>query len=125
MKTEIKTVKAPSAPGLLSQAVRVGKLIYTAGYIPVTNDWKLVEGSVEAQLEVIIKDITEVLHAGGAGIKDVVKVTIYLTDMTMLPELNKYYSRHFGEVLPAREVVGVAALPLGAKMEMSVIAVKS
>lgn len=124
MKKEIKTDFAQSAKGLLSQAFEVNGLIFTSGFIHLSADGKLVEGSVEIQFKQVMKNINEVLKAANADISDIVKVTLYVTDIDILPELNEIYTTYFSEPMPAREAVCVKALPLGARIEMSVVAKK-
>jgi 2-iminobutanoate/2-iminopropanoate deaminase len=122
MKKEIKTSKAQSAPGLLSQALEVNGFIFTAGFIHVTPDGKMVKGSTEKKFKQVMKNIEEVLKKAGASMDDIIKATIYVTDMSSLPELNKHYVTYFNEPYPVREAVCVKELPLGAEIEISVVA---
>jgi 2-iminobutanoate/2-iminopropanoate deaminase len=125
MKQEVKTDTAQSAKGLLSQALIVDGFIYTAGFIHLTPDGKLVEDSTEDKLRQVMKNIEEVLKAADADFNDIIKVTIYVTDISIMPDLNKLYVIHFKEPFPVREAVCVKELPLGASIEISVIAKKS
>lgn len=122
MKKEVKTDKAQSAKGLLSQALIVGNMVYTAGFIHITPAGEMVEGSVGEMFTQVIKNIDEVLRAAGSELNNIVKATIYVTDMSMLKELNEYYVKYFEDPMPVREAVCVKELPLGAKIEISVIA---
>lgn len=124
MKKQIKTDLAQSAPQLLSQAIEVNGFIFTSGFIHLTPDGKLVEGSTEDKFKQVMKNIEEVLKAGEADLNDIVKVTIYVTDISILPELNKLYIPYFKEPYPVREAVCVKELPLGANIEISVVATK-
>ena len=124
MKQEVKTDKAQSARGLLSQALISGDFIFSAGFIHVTPDGKMVEGSTEDKLRQVMTNIKEVLKAAGAKLDDVIKATIYVTDMRIMPDLNKHYVSYFKEPYPVREAVCVKELPLGASIEISVIAVR-
>lgn len=124
MKQEIKTPNAQSAPGLLSQAIVVGDFIYTAGFIHMTPDGKVIDGTPEEKLSQVMLNIQTVLEAAGATLSDVVKVTLYVTDISILPTLNKHYVTYFSEPFPVREAICVKALPLGASIEMSVVAYK-
>lgn len=124
MKQEIKTPNAQSAPGLLSQAIVVGDFIYTAGFIHMTPDGKVIDGTPEEKLSQVMLNIQTVLEAAGATLSDVVKVTLYVTDISILPTLNKHYVTYFNEPFPVREAICVKALPLGASIEMSVVAYK-
>jgi len=124
MKQEVKTDKAQSAKGLLSQAIVSNGLIFTAGFIHITADGKMVEGSTEDKLKQVMTNIKEVLKEAGAKMDDIIKATIYVTDMKILPEFNKLYVTYFKEPYPVREAVCVKELPLGASIEISVIARK-
>ncbi|MFZ1720993.1 MAG: Rid family detoxifying hydrolase [Microgenomates group bacterium] len=121
---EIKTDKAQSAVGLLSQAIEVNGLIFTARFIHVKPDGSMVNGPTEDKLKQIMTNINEVLKAGGSSLNDIVKATIYVTDMSILGDFNKLYATYFSAPLPAREAVCVKELPLGASIEVSVIARK-
>lgn len=122
MKKEVKTDKAQSAKGLLSQALVVGDFIFTAGFIHMTPDGKIVDGSTEVKFRQVMTNIEEVLKATGAELNDIVKATIYVTDMSIVPDLNKIYVTYFKEPFPVREAVCVKELPLGASIEISVVA---
>ncbi len=125
MKEVIKTDKAPAAVGPYSQAVRVGNTLYAAGQValdPATG--KVVEGDVSAQATQCLKNVQAVLDAAGYAITDVVKVTVFITNMADFPLVNEEYKKVFKEPYPARSCVGVASLPLGVQVEIEVIAVK-
>lgn len=121
---QISTNKAQSAKGLLSQAIVFNDLIFTSGFIHMDANGKMINGSVEEMFNQVIQNIKEVLIAGGSNLSNVLKVTIYVTDMAILPELNTHYVKHFADPMPAREAVCVKELPLGAKIEISVVARK-
>lgn len=122
MKREIKTDNAQSAPGLLSQALVSNGFIFTSGFIHITPDGKLVEGSTEDKFKQVMKNIEETLKAADVDMNDVVKVTIYVTDISILSDLNKLYVTYFSEPFPVREAVSVKELPLGASIEISIVA---
>lgn len=124
MKEEIKTSNAYGSPGLLSQALVVNGFIYTSGYIHITPDGKVIDGSIEDKVKLIMKNLEEVLKAAGSELNDIIKATIYVTDMTIVPDLNKVYTTYFTDPLPVREAVCVKELPLGANIEISVVALK-
>lgn len=124
MKQEVKTDKAQSAKGLLSQALISGDFIFTAGFIHMTPGGKMIEGSTEDKLRQVMSNIKEVLKAAGADMNDILKATIYVTDMAILGNINKLYITYFQEPYPVREAVCVKELPLGASIEISVIARK-
>lgn len=125
MKTKIETTESPAAPGLLSQAVISNRTIYVAGQIHNTSDGKLIEGSTEEKAHQVMKNLDAILKAAGADFGNVVKVNVYVTDISEMPKLNEVYKTYFTkEPLPVREAVCVKALPLGASIEMSLIASK-
>jgi 2-iminobutanoate/2-iminopropanoate deaminase len=122
-KQIIHTDQAPAAVGPYSQAVQAGNFIYTAGQIgldPATG--KLVAGDVAAQAEQVVRNLTAVLAAGGSSLAQVVKTTVFLTDMADFQAMNEVYGRYFPSPYPARSTVAVAGLPLGARVEIEVVA---
>ena len=127
-KKIIQTDKAPAAVGPYSQAVRVGKLIYTAGQIPLNPaDGTIVtadEKPTAVQTEQVLKNLTAVVEAAGSSLKNVVKVTVFLQDMGDFAEMNEVYARYFPKNPPARSAVEVAALPLGVRVEMEAVALR-
>lgn len=122
MKQQISTQDAPSAPAFLSQAIVSNGLIFVAGQIHSEVGNSLVGETVEEKLAQIMKNISAILAAADVTLDNVVKVTIYVTDMSVMPDLNKAYPSYFKEPYPAREAVCVKELPLGASIEISVIA---
>ena len=109
--------------GPFSPAVRDGDRVYTSGQVaqdPATG--KLIEGSVAAQTEQIFHNIKVILEAAGKSLADVVKVNVYLMDIKRFAEMNEVYARQFVAPYPARTTIGVAALPLGAEVEIEMIA---
>ncbi len=125
MKIKIETPEAPAAPGLLSQAVVNDGVIYVAGQIHSTSDGKLIEGSTEEKAHQVMKNLAAILKAAGVNFSNVLKVNVYVTDISELSKLNEVYKTYFtAEPLPVREAVCVKALPLGASIEISLIATK-
>src|SRR3990167_3135904 len=125
MKRKVETSKAPSAPGLLSQAVVSDGLIFVAGQIHNKPDGTMIESSTEDKVHQIMKNLQAILNEANADLRDVVKVNVYVTDIAELPKLNEVYKTYFTqEPLPVREAVCVKALPIGASIEMSLIASK-
>jgi len=112
----------PRAQSMMSQAIVSGGTIYVAGQIHADLEWKLVGETVVEKVEQIMKNISAILEATNSSLENVIKVVIYLTDMEQLKELNDVYPKYFTEPYPVREAVGVSALPLGASIEISVIA---
>ena len=126
MKTIIQTGDAPDAIGPYSQGVRAraSDFLFLSGQIgldPKTGE--LVPGGIEVQTERVLRNLEGVLLAGGGSLDQVVKTTIYLTNMDEFPRVNKVYGRFFGESLPARATVGVSSLPKGALVEVEALAV--
>lgn len=122
MKTEIVVKNAPPATGPFSRAIRANGFIYTSGVIHLTKEGKLLEGTLKEQVHQIMKNQQAILKSAGATFADVVKATIYVTDMSVYGDINEIYGSYFKDPFPAREVVCVKALPLGAAVEISLVA---
>jgi 2-iminobutanoate/2-iminopropanoate deaminase len=123
MKTIIHSDDAPKAVGPYSQAVRTGNLLFTAGQVPLDPaTGTLVDGDIKAQAEQAMKNLHAVLAAAGTGFEHVVKTTIYLTDIADYAGLNEVYGRYITTDYPARSAFAVRALPLGAKVEIEMVA---
>jgi reactive intermediate/imine deaminase len=124
-KQIIATDKAPAAVGPYSQAVRVGDLIYTAGQLGIVPGTKEFAGpDIEAQTRQALENLKAVLEAGGSCLEHVVKTTVFLQDIGEFARMNAVYAEFFPaeEEPPARATLQVAALPLGARIEIEVIA---
>jgi len=125
MKREVIATKtAPAAIGPYSQAIRVGHFVFTAGQLafdPAIG--KLVEGGIEEQTRQALRNIAAVLEAAGSSLDKVVKTTVFLKDMGDFKAMNGVYATFFANQPPARSTVEVAALPLGALVEIDAIAV--
>ena len=120
----IATDEAPKAIGPYSQAIKAGNLVYTSGQIaldPATGN--LIEGDFAAQARRVFENLTAVLTAAGAGFNNVIKATVYLTDLANFTTLNEIYASYFGETKPARTTVGVSQLPKGGLVEIDLVAV--
>lgn len=123
-KEIISTKEAPAAVGPYSQAVKVGNLVYTAGQIPLDPaTGKLVQGDIAAQTDRVMQNLNAVLTAAGSSLDNVVKTTIFLTDMGHYRAVNEVYGRYMAANPPARSAIQVAALPLGALIEIEMVAV--
>lgn len=123
MKKVISTVNAPKAIGPYSQAIEAGGFIFVSGQIPLipaTGD--LVEGSVEVQTARVLENLKAILDAAGSTLENVVKTTVYLTNMEDFTKVNGIYGQYFQENPPARVCVEVSKLPKGALVEIDVIA---
>ena len=126
MKTKVLTENAPQ-PGNNphSQAIIANNFVFTQGVIYLTTEGKLLGGSIEEQIHQIMKNLQAILEAAGVSFAEVVKTTIYLTDMGLYKTVNEIYGSYMGDPYPARETICVKELPLGAKVEISMIAIKS
>lgn len=122
--TPINASDAPSAAASYSHAMKAGQFIYLSGQIALTTDNKLVQGSITDKAEQVIQNIKTVLAASNSSLERVVKVNIFLTDINDFAEFNKVYAKYFNDHKPARSCVAVAALPLGADLEIEVVAVE-
>ena len=121
-KQIISTPLAPAAIGTYSQAVRVGGTIWVSGQIPLDPATKeLVQGDMEAQVRRVFKNLKAIVVAAGAGLDDVVKVTVFLVDLSHFALVNRVMAEYFREPYPARAAVGVASLPRGAQVEVECI----
>jgi 2-iminobutanoate/2-iminopropanoate deaminase len=123
-KEIISTKEAPAAVGPYAQAVKVGNLVYTAGQIPLDPaTGKLVEGDISVQTDRVMQNLNAVLTAAGSSLDNVVKTTIFLTDMGHYRAVNEVYGRYMAANPPARSAIQVAALPLGALIEIEMVAI--
>ncbi|MDQ6974862.1 MAG: RidA family protein [Mariprofundaceae bacterium] len=119
----IHSEHAPKAVGPYSQAIAHDGILYASGQIgllPETS--QMIEGGVEAQAKQVTQNLSAVLEASGGSVNDIIKVTIFLLDMNDFPRVNAIYAAWLGEHRPARATVAVLALPLGAQVEMDLIA---
>lgn len=121
---EIRTEAAPAPVGPYSQAIRAQGLIFASGQIPLDpKTGELVGGEIEDEARQVLANLRAVLEAAGSDLDRVVKATVYLTDLSLFPRVNAVYAEAFErEPAPARVTVGVASLPLGARVEIDAIA---
>ena len=123
MKKIIESPNSPEAIGPYSQGVRAGDFLYVSGQIALDRkSGELKLKTIAEEVECVLKNLCSVLDAGGASPKDVVKCSIFLSDMGLFSQVNTYYSQVFGEFSPARETVEVSGLPKGVRVEISAIA---
>ncbi len=123
-KRVIQTDQAPAAIGPYSQAVRVGDFLYTSGQIALDpQSGEFLSGEIEQETERTIENISAILTAGGLSLDNVIKTTVYLTDLSHFARMNHIYEKYFSGNKPARACVQVAALPKGAKVEIEAIAI--
>ena len=120
----ISTKEAPQAIGTYSQAVKIENTVYLSGQIPlVPETMQLVGGDMRAQITRVFDNLGAVAGAAGGTLNDVVKLNVYLTDLSHFPLVNEIMARYFREPFPARAAVGVAALPKDAAVEMDAVMV--
>ena len=124
MKRVVFAPGAPTPVGPYSQAIVAGGFVFASGQIPLDPaTGKLVEGEIEAQAARVLDNLRAVLEAAGSSLDRVVRASVYLVDLAVFPRMNAVYGRYFtAEPKPARTTVQVAALPLGAQVEIDVIA---
>ena len=118
----ISTDNAPEAIGTYSQAVQTGHTVYLSGQIPlVPQTMELIEGDIKAQISRVFDNLSAVATASGGSLANIVKLNIYLTDLSNFPVVNEVMATYFDEPYPARAAIGVSELPKGAKVEMDAI----
>jgi len=123
-KSIIQTDQAPEAIGTYSQAVKVADTVYLSGQIPLDPaTMTLVDGDIEQQIKRVFDNLVAVCEAAGGTLQDIVKLNIFLTDLSHFATVNEIMATYFQTPYPARAAVGVAALPKGAQVEMDGIMV--
>tara|TARA_Y100000814_G_scaffold183440_1_gene134145 strand:+ start:112 stop:492 length:381 start_codon:yes stop_codon:yes gene_type:complete len=118
----IKTNDAPQAIGVYSQGIKVDNLVFTSGQIPLTPNGELIKGNFESECRQVIGNIEAVLKASDCKLSDIIKLTVFLTDLSLFPQLNEVFKEFFIEEPPARSAVEVSGLPMGVRVEMEAIA---
>ena len=118
-KEIISTEKAPAAIGTYSQAVKVNNTVYISGQIPLLPEtMEVLEGSVEEQIHQVFKNLQAIIEAAGGTFENVVKLNIFLTDLSNFPTVNQVMSQYFSEPYPARAAIGVKELPKDVPVEV-------
>jgi 2-iminobutanoate/2-iminopropanoate deaminase len=128
MSKERKVISSPKAPpsvGPYSQGIQVGNFLYLSGQIPLNAAGEFQQGDIVVQTIQVLENIKALLAEAGLSLADVVKTTVFLTDMGNFAEMNRVYAEFFPEAPPARSTIQVSALPKGAAVEIEAIAVKS
>lgn len=121
-KKIIHTDHAPQAIGTYSQAVNHNGLVFVSGQIPLDPvSMDMVPGGIEAQITQVFENLSAICNAAGGSLQNILKLTVYLTDMTNFPQVNAIMEQYFEAPFPARAAVGVAALPKDAGVEMDAI----
>ncbi|MBI4746122.1 MAG: RidA family protein [Deltaproteobacteria bacterium] len=123
-KEIINTDRAPKAIGPYSQAIRAGGFICVSGQIPLYPDsGEVVTGGIELQTDMVLRNLSAILESAGSSMEDVVKTTVYLTDMTDFSKFNECYARFFTGNKPARATVEASRLPRDVRVEIDAVAV--
>ena len=123
-KKVIHTALAPEAIGPYSQAIKVAQTVYLSGQIPlIANTMELIDGGVKEQAEQVFENLKAVAEASGGALSDIVKLTIYLTEMGDFPIVNAVMADYFSLPYPARATIGVAALPKNCCVEVDAVMV--
>jgi reactive intermediate/imine deaminase len=118
-KAIIHTDSAPAAIGTYSQAVKVNNTVYLSGQIPLDPaTMTLVEGDIRDQIKQVFKNLLAVCEASGGDLSNIVKLNIFLTDLSHFPMVNEVMEQHFAQPFPARAAIGVNELPKGSMVEM-------
>ena len=122
-KQAIQTGDAPEAIGTYSQAIKVGETLFISGQIPLEpGTMNIVDEDIRAQTHRVFNNLAAVVREGGGNLDDVVKLTVFLTDLSHFAVVNEVMAEHFNPPYPARAAVGVAALPKGVPIEIDAIA---
>jgi 2-iminobutanoate/2-iminopropanoate deaminase len=121
-KQSVSTPKAPGAIGPYSQAIITGNLLFASGQLPINPETgKMPEGSIGIRARQVFENLRAIVEEAGGSLDDVVKTTVFLTDLQDFKEMNEVYATYFSAPFPARSAVQVAALPLGADIEMEAV----
>ncbi len=121
-KTIVHTDKAPQAIGTYSQAVNHQGMVFVSGQIPLDPEtMEMVTGGIESQIHRVFKNLSAICTAAGGSLDDIVKLTVFLTDMANFPQVNAIMEQYFTAPYPARAAIGVAALPKDSEVEMDAI----
>ena len=122
LKEIISTDKAPAAIGPYSQAVKAGNFMFISGQIPIDpSTGNVIDGDIKAQTKQCLKNLEAICQSAGLTLDNVVKTTVFLTDMSKFPEVNEVYGSFFKENPPARACVEVSALPKGVQVEIEAV----
>ncbi|MBH0176118.1 RidA family protein [Fictibacillus sp. 23RED33] len=119
---KIHTEEAPAAIGPYSQGIVIDQLFFSSGQIPLTKEGVMIDGEVKEQTHQVFQNLKAVLKEAGSSLDQVVKATVFISDMNEFADINEVYGQYFSEHKPARSCVEVARLPKDAKVEIEVIA---
>ena len=120
----IETVNAPKAIGAYSQGVKKGNMVFTSGQLPIDPaSGELISGDIARAVKVSLENVLAIVEEAGGKKTDIVKVTVFVSDISKFPQINEEYGKFFGEHKPARSLVEVAKLPKGGEIEIEAVAV--
>lgn len=120
----IETVNAPKAIGAYSQGVKKGNMVFTSGQLPIDPaSGELISGDIVRAVKVSLENVLAIVEEAGGKKADIVKVTVFVSDISKFPQINEEYGKFFGEHKPARSLVEVAKLPKGGEIEIEAVAV--
>ena len=123
-KTVIQTQHAPKAIGTYSQGIKFQNLVFTSGQIPINpENGKLIENDFKLEVHQVLKNLSAVLKEGGSSLKSAVKLTVFLTDLSLFPEVNMVFNDYLSHDPPARSAVQVSALPMNARVEIEAVGI--
>ena len=118
----IETLDAPQAIGTYSQGIKSGNLVFTSGQIPLNpKTGELINGDFKMEISQVLTNLNAVLKSGGSSLKEAVKLTVFITDLSYFPQVNEVFKEFFPENPPARSAVQVSALPMNAKIEIEAV----
>ncbi len=118
----IETLDAPQAIGTYSQGIKSGNLVFTSGQIPLNPETgELINGDFKSEISQVLTNLNAVLKSGGSSLKQAVKLTVFLTDLSYFPQVNEVFKEFFPANPPARSAVEVSALPMNAKIEIEAV----
>ena len=121
-KTVIQTQHAPKAIGTYSQGIKLQNLVFTSGQIPINpENGELIENDFKLEVHQVLNNLNAVLKEGGSSLKLAVKLTVFLTDLTLFPEVNDVFDDYFPSDPPARSAFQVSALPMNARIEIEAV----
>lgn len=123
-RTPVITAKAPAAIGPYSQGMSSGEMVFVSGQTPLLVDGSMIAGGAAEQTEQCLKNVTMILAGAGLTMNDVIKTTVFMTDLGQFAAMNAVYAKHFKPPYPARATVQVSALPKGAAVEIEAVAVR-
>ena len=123
-KSVIQTSEAPTAIGTYSQGIRLDNLVFTSGQISLNpKNGKLISGDFKVEVHQVLKNLNAILNGGGSSLQSVVKLTVFLTDLSYISQVNEVFNNYFLNDPPARSVMQVSALPMNARIEIEAIGV--